>query len=48
MAGTQSAIRRNVGTARIYYRLQFWLLALGFIALVAWGVVEMWGLANAP
>ncbi|MCR6663809.1 MAG: hypothetical protein NVV60_11875 [Luteimonas sp.] len=48
MAGTQSAIKRNAGTARIYYRLQFWLLALGVVAFIAWRIVEMWRLTNAP
>jgi len=47
MAGTRSAIERNVNSARFYYRLQFWLLALGVGFFIAWRVVEMWRLANA-
>jgi len=41
MSGVRKAIENNSNSASRYYRSQFWFLALGVAAFIAWRVLDM-------
>jgi hypothetical protein len=41
VSGVRTAIERNSNSASTYYTLQFWFLAAGVLAFIAWRVLQM-------